>query len=72
MLFYNRGLTYANLQLLTQAINDFDNSLKIKFNFDPDYGDRKMAFYDLDQKDKAWDKIFGSFSINSRNLLLIL
>ena len=53
LLFYNRGLTYANLQLLTQAINDFDNSIKIKPDFGPSYGDRGMAFYDLDQKDKA-------------------
>ena len=53
LLFYNRGLTYANLQLLTQAINDFDNSIKIKPDFGPGYGDRGMAFYDLDQKDKA-------------------
>ena len=30
LLFYNRGLTYAYLQLLTQAINDFDNSKKNK------------------------------------------
>ena len=53
LLFYNRGLTYANLQLLTQAINDFNNSIKIKPDFGPGYGDRGMAFYDLDQKDKA-------------------
>ena len=53
LLFYNRGLTYANLQLLTQAINDFDNSIKIKPDFGPGYGDRGMAFYDLDQKIKA-------------------
>ena len=26
-LFYNRGLTYANLQLLTQAIKDFNESI---------------------------------------------
>ena len=50
LLFYNRGLTYANLQLLTQAINDFNNSIKIKPDFGPGYGDRGMAFYDLDQK----------------------
>ena len=53
LLFYNRGLTYANLQLLTQAINDFDNSIKIKPDFAPGYGDRGMAYYDLDQKYKA-------------------
>ena len=53
LLFYNRGLTYANLQLLTQAINDFNNSIRIKSDFGPGYGDRGMAFYDLDQKDKA-------------------
>ena len=53
LLFYNRGLTYANLQLLTQAINDFNNSIKIKPDFGPGYGDRGMAFYELDQKDKA-------------------
>ena len=53
LLFYNRGLTYTNLELLTQAINDFDNSIKIKPDFGPAYGDRGMAFYDLDQKDKA-------------------
>ena len=53
LLFYNRGLTYADLQLLTQAINDFDSSIKIKPDFGPAYGDRGMAFYDLDQKDKA-------------------
>ncbi len=53
LLFYNRGLTYANLQLLNQAINDFDNSIKIKPNFGPGYGDRGMVFYELDQKDKA-------------------
>ena len=53
LLFYNRGLTYADLQLLTQAINDFDSSIKIKPDFGPAYGDRGMAFYAIDQKDKA-------------------
>ena len=53
LLFYNRGLTYANLQLLNQAINDFDRAIKIKFDFGPAYGDRGIAFYELDQKNKA-------------------
>ena len=29
-LFYNRGLTYSKLQLLSQAIKDFDESIKLK------------------------------------------
>ena len=53
LLFYNRGLTYANLQLLNQAINDFNSAIKIRSDFGPAYGDRGMAFYDLNQKDKA-------------------
>ena len=58
LLFYNRGLTYANLQLLTQAINDFNNSIKIKPDFGPGYGDRGMAFYDLDQKSNSFQSLF--------------
>ena len=53
LLFYNRGLTYANLQLLNQAIKDFNSAIKIRSDFGPAYGDRGMAFYDLNQKDKA-------------------
>ncbi len=53
LLFYNRGLTYANLQLLNQAIKDFNRAIKIRSDFGPAYGDRGMAFYDLNQKDKA-------------------
>ena len=32
-LFYNRGLTYVDLQLLTQAKSDFDKAIKIKSDF---------------------------------------
>ena len=46
-------MTYANLQLLNQAIKDFNSSIKIRSDFGPAYGDRGMAFYDLNQKDKA-------------------
>ena len=52
LLFYNRGLTYANLQLLNQAIKDFNSAIKIRSDFGPAYGDRGMAFYDLNQKIK--------------------
>ena len=52
-LFYNRGLTYVELQLLTQAKSDFDKAIKIKSNFGPAYGNRGMVFYELDKKDKA-------------------
>ena len=52
-LFYNRGLTYVDLQLLTQAKSDFDKAIKIKSDFGPAYGDRGMVFYQLDKKDEA-------------------
>ena len=52
-LFYNRGLTYVDLQLLTQAKSDFDKAIKIRSDFGPAYADRGMVFYELDKKDKA-------------------
>ena len=67
---YNRGLTYSKLQLLSQAIKDFDESIKLKPDFAPAFADRGMAYYELDQKDRACDDFKKSAKLKNKRAII--